>query len=234
MQYTFLELVQMTARASGTVPSDLPQTVTGQTGRLGKIVRWVQTAWEDIQRSKAFWRWMHSEFSGETSPGLGSYASTQFGLTRFSRWINLPDTISIYKKDIGKSDEQFIYPIEYWRYRRLYDIGVQENARPSCFSISPANTLCIGPIPDSEYEIRGEYYKSPQDLVNDNDVPEVPQQHRAIIAWKALLLLSEYDEAPVAMNAALRRYREALGDLERDQLPQLQMITGTILRQGFN
>lgn len=234
MQYTFLELVQMTARESGTVPSNLPETVTGQIGRLGKVVHWVQTAWEEIQRSRAFWRWMHGEFTGETSPGLGSYANTQFGITRFARWINLPDVMSIYNKDLGNSDEQFIYPIEYWRYRRLYDIGPQEPARPSCFSISPSNTLCLGPIPDDEYVIRGEYYKSPQELVNNDDIPEVPQQHRPIIAWKALLLLSEYDEGGIAMNVALRRYREALGDLERDQLPQLQMITGTILRHGFN
>lgn len=229
MQYTFLELVQMTARESGTVPSEQPQTLVGQTGRLAKIPHWVNLAWTKIQNHHQYWRWMHDEFEGVTAPGMSKYSSLQMGITRFARWVTLPDTLTIHSTLLGKGDEQFIAPLEYWRYRRLYDVGLQEVARPSCYTVSPGNLLCFGPTPDAEYNVRGEYYKSPQTLSLDNDVPELPEQFRPIIGWYALLLLSQYDEGGFPTAAAQQKYREFLSDLEHDQLPTLYMA-GPLMR----
>lgn len=224
MEFNFLELVQMTARESGTVPSEQPQTVQGQTGRLAKVVHWVNLAWHRIQISRAQWQWMHDTFEGETSPGLSLYSPLQLNITRFAQWVTLPNTMTIYRKSDGKSQEIFIQPVEYWRYRRLYDVGVQSPAEPACFSVSPGGLLVFGPTPDDEYVVRGEYYKSPQELVLDTDIPELPLRHRPIIAWYALLLLSEYDEGGFAVAVAQRRYREHMTELERDQLPTLHMF----------
>lgn len=223
MQYTFLDLVQMVARESGTVPGNMPETVQSQIGRLSKIAFWVNLAWEKIQNHHAYWNWMHGEFTGVTSPGLSEYSPIQFGLTRFARWVNLPDTLTIYKQDLGKDDEQFIQPIGFTRFKRLYGIGNQENSRPACFTVTYDDMLSFGPTPDDEYVVRGEYYKSIQQLVNDGDLPELPLRHRPVIAWYALLLLSEHDEGGTAMATSNRRYREALGDLERDQLPSFEI-----------
>lgn len=224
MDYNFLELVQMTARESGTVPSNQPLTTQDQIGRLSDVVHWVQQSWNRIQIARANWQWMYDQFHGETSPGMASYSPLQFGLTRFSHWVALPDSMTAYRKSDGKAYEHFIQPIEYWRYRRIYNIGVQEPAEPSCFSITPAGMLSFGPTPDDEYVISGEYYKSPQQLVNDSDIPELPLRHRPIIAWYALLLLSEYDEGSFAVQIAHRRYREHMTELERDQLPKLHIF----------
>lgn len=213
----------MVARESGTVPSNMPETVQGQTGRLSKIVFWVNAAWEKIQNHHAYWNWMHDVFTGVTSPGLSEYHPIHFGLTRFSRWVNLPDTMMMYRQDLGKKDEQFIQPIGLWHFKRLYGIGEQENARPACFTVTHKETLLFGPTPDDEYVVSGEYYKSVQQLENDGDLPELPLRHRPVIAWYALLLLSEHDEGGTAMGTANRKYREALSDLERDQLPTVTM-----------
>lgn len=224
MQYNFLELVQMVARESGTIPDSLPQTVNGQSGRIGKIVQWVNLAWRQIQNLHASWRWMHAEFDGEISPGMYRYASTQMGLHRFARWSDLPHTMSIYESALGRQDEGFIWSIDDKSFKRLYEIGEQEPGRPSRYCISQSNLLMFGPVPDKIYTVRGEYYRSAQELVADNDVPELPERFRPIIGWLALVLLSKHDEAGFAVGAAAQSFQEYLGKLEMDQLPNFRVF----------
>jgi len=46
----YLQLCQDTVRESGTISGDAtPSTVTGQSGRLLKVVTWVAKAWQQIQ-----------------------------------------------------------------------------------------------------------------------------------------------------------------------------------------
>jgi hypothetical protein len=224
MDYNFLELVQMVARESGTIAEDLPQTVVGQTGRVGKIVRWVDLAWDKIQSHHVSWRWMHGEFTSEIEPGMYRYSSIQMGITRFARWVSLPYTLSIYDNSIGLSDEGFLYHIDSRSFKRRYEIGQQEPARPACFSIDPANLLMFGPTPDKVYVVRGEYYRSPQILVNDGDIPECPQRFRPVIGWYALVLLSQHDEGGFAVATARQNYNEMLSLLEMDQLENVQVF----------
>lgn len=225
MEYTFIELVRMAARESGTVADALPQSVSGQTGRIGKIVRWVDESWNQIQNSHAHWRWLHDSFEGDLNPGLRQYSPLQMGISRFAHWVTLPYTTSIYEDELGKSDEGFIYPIEYWRYRRFYDIGEQEPARPACFCASPLNLLSFGPAPDKVYHVRGEYYKSSQRLVNDNDLPELPLRFRPMIAWLAVILLSKHDEGGFAVAAAQQNYNDYMDKLEVDQLQEVNFYS---------
>lgn len=223
MDYTFLDLVQMVARESGTIADELPQTVSGQTGRIGKIVHWVNLAWNVIQNHHASWQWMHDTFEGDIEPEMHRYSHIQMGIQRFGRWSTLPYTVSIYDKEIGKADESFIHPIPYRDYRRIYDIGDTHTGRPACFSIDPSNLILVGPVPDKEYRIRGEYYKSAQVLVNDADLPELPVRFRPIIGWFALVLLSKHDEAGFAVSAAAQNYQQYLSNLEIDQLQSVRL-----------
>lgn len=222
---TFIDLVRMVARESGTVAGDLPQTVSGQSGRVGKIIAWVSLAWTQIQNMHSSWRWMHGEFEADIEPGMFQYSPLQMGIDRFARWGTLPYTMSLYDPTLGKSDEGFIVPIEYWRFRRSYDIGEHEPSRPHCFAISPLNLLCFGPTPDQVYHVRGEYFKSPQALINDDDVPELPERFRPIIGWLALTLLAQHDEAGFTVATAQQNYREYLSSLEFDQLPNVTLFT---------
>lgn len=228
MEYTFLDLVRMTARESGTVPSELPLTTQGETGRLGNIVKWVNTAWNNIQISRANWLWMYDTFQAETVPGLASYSPLQLGITRFDHFIADRRSMTIQKKDLARSDEQFIPYIDRDHYKYFYGIGAQEPGRPSCYHVSHDGQLFLGPMPDDEYIIRGEYYKSPQVLVNDDDLPEVPRKHRPIIAWQALILLSQYDEGQLAVAFARMNYQNHFQELLRDELPQVRFALGTL------
>lgn len=224
MEYNFLDLIQMVARESGTIAEDLPQTAIGQTGRIGKIVQWVGLSWNKIQSHHASWRWMHAEFEADIEPGMYKYSSLQMGISRFARWVSLPASMSMYDKELGLSDEGFLTPIDYRTFRRIYEIGQQEPSRPSCFAIGQTNLLMFGPVPDKTYTVRGEYYKSPQVLVLDTDLPELPTRFRPIIGWYALVLLSQHDEGGFAVQTARQNYFEYLSNLEMDQLENIQVF----------
>lgn len=223
---TYLELCQMVARESGTVSGKLPTAVTSQTGRLLKVVNWVDTAWRQLQNHRSAWRWMRAEFTGTTSAGTARYTGASFSLTRLAEWITEEDTVTLYKQSEGVSDEGAILFLPWNMYRSQFERGEQTADRPRYFSISPGNELCLGPKPDDAYVVRGEYRKSPQTLTDNDDIPEMPERFHELIAWLALLLLAEHDEAQIHMSVAMRRYNMLMDDLSRDGLPQLEITAG--------
>lgn len=222
---TFLELVQMLARESGTVPGTQPPTLAGEMpARLDKMKNWVNLAWQMIQNHRASWKWMRAEFVAETAPGVGRYSGIALGLLRLRRFARTYGSFRLYDPDIGLGDERFLTPVDFWRYKRLYTTGVQEVSRPSVFAVADAaEDLCLGPLPDKYYILKGEYFKTPQALVDDDDIPEMPEHFHPMIVWQALVLLAGYDEGAFAVGNALGHFRQYLGNLERDQLPMVDM-----------
>lgn len=223
-----LQIAQMAARESGTVSGNLPSSVANQTGRLLKIVNWCITAWTSIQNSRNAWRWMQGEFQGNLTIGTQRYTAASFQLNRWAEWITADDTVTVYKASLGVSDERELPFLPWDMFKRMYTRGVQQQDRPLHYSISPAGEFCVGPIPDAAYVVKGEYRKSPQILANNSDIPEMPERFHELIAWEALLLLAEHDEGELHIAVALRRHRQLMGDLERDQLPQLRITSGPL------
>ncbi|MEQ9131100.1 MAG: hypothetical protein RJQ08_13670 [Salinisphaeraceae bacterium] len=216
----FLDLVQMAARESGTVSGNQPSTVVNQTGRLGKFVNWTQTAWTAIQNRRNAWRWMQAEFEDDTTAGSARYTSSSWNLDRWGEWLYGGDLVTLYKVSEGVSDEGVILYLPWHDYRRTYDRGVQNQDRPLHYAISPDGEFCLGPKPDATYRVRGMYRKSPQALAANDDVPEMPARFHEAIAWHALMLMAEHDEAELHIQTANRRFYDIIGTLERDQLPQ--------------
>lgn len=219
----FLELCQMVARESGTVSGIQPLAVTGQTGRLGKIVFWVPEAWRQIQNRRSAWFWMEGEFEHAIVADTARYTGSSFSLDRWSAWITREDSLTIYNEALGVSDERPLIFMPFDLYRRTYDRGTQTSNYPVHYSVSPAGELCFGPVPDDTYIARGLYRKSPQVLADSGDIPEMPVQYHDLIAWNGLILLAEHDEGEIQIAVATRRSRELMGDLERDQLPQMKL-----------
>lgn len=217
---TFLELAQDVARESGTVSGTNPSAVTGQTGRLLKIVEWTAQAWTLIQNLHADWRFLRREFSGTTTAGSGAYTAASWNLDDFAQWITERHAATIYLTATGPSDERHLSEIDWQDYRRLYGRGTQVNNYPTHYAISPANEFCLGAIPNATYTVRGEYVRRPQVLAANTDEPLIPVRFHDIIVWRALMLLHGHDEGGFAFQNAAANFREMLEDLERDQRPR--------------
>ena len=77
-------------------------------------------------------------------------------------------------------------------------------------------------MPDDVYTLRGKYRKSPQYLVADGDIPEMPTDFHTIIKDAALVYLEGFDEGPRIPVYRLRMLPN-FSMLEEHQLPSADM-----------
>ncbi len=222
---TFLELVQDLARQSGTLAGGTTiASVSGVTGRAEKLVNWIASAWTDIQNQRD-WNWMRGEFTSALAVGTKRYtAAGSFSLTRFRKWVDeTPDwqPLTIYDDDIGVSDEAPLSQIPYTLWRTKYDRGTQENSRPVEYAFSPSGELCVGPVPDDDYVVRGEYWKSAQTLSANADTPEMPTDYHKIIVYRAMALMAAGDESVPTLQFVQPEYRRLFHNLCVQQLPSI-------------
>lgn len=227
---TYLELVRRVASDSGTGAdfADTATTLVGLTGRARKFKDWTARAWERIQTMRPDWLWMRERFTGTLVVGQRSYdgvvltADLRFGAFDTARGVR-EDRFSLYDPAIGQNEEAPIRWVPYEAFSRAYEIGSgsTEQGRPTRFTIMPGGILALHPIPDAAYVLRGAYVKSPQILVDDGDVPEMPAQFHDLIVYEALTLLAGTDEAPSQLPVFRNERRRLMTALVRDQMPKI-------------
>jgi hypothetical protein len=229
---TFLELAQMTTQQTGTIQGTLPTTVTGQVNRLKQIVDFVREGYIDIQNAHRMWRWLQSEFVGETVAGTQRYMGTAFRdegtglpIDRFSQWGIKPDGgdvgLSMYLTSAGQAEEGALRPFDWEYFSNTQLRGVQTPGKPQVYSVDNQGRLVVSPIPDGIYTLRGRYRKSPQVLTANGDVPEMPSEFHTIIKDAALQYIEGFDEGPRIPVVRLRMLPN-WSMLEGHQLPRVR------------
>jgi|TARA_Y100000310_G_scaffold51684_1_gene47605 hypothetical protein len=226
---TFLEICQKVARESGTISGALPTAVTGQTGRLLKIVNWVADAWDEIQNDQSTWLWMRKEFSDVTVADTFKYSASDWSLTNFSRWVIDPLSVTMYLTATGVSDEGELKFITWEEWRIKYGRGTQDSGRPIEYTITPAEEFAVGPKPDAVYTINGEYFEDNETLAADGDTPNCPARFHNVIVWKALMKLAGSDEGGEQSKNFEALYKPLRFALERDQLPKISIASTATL-----
>jgi hypothetical protein len=225
---TFLELVQDVARESGTIPGTTsPATVEGQTGRLARMVHWTRDAYTRIQTMRDDWRWLRHEFSAPLLGGVNTYDPAALGIDRFGAWVrsDLPlGALSLYPLTEGREREQYLDLIDWDDFRRHYRYGADaaRAGQPTVATIDPQDRLVLWPTPEVgvTYVLAGEVIWSPQILVADDDVPEMPKRHHDAIRYQALLLMATFDEAFEQEGRWQMDLQRHLGELVAAQTPR--------------
>ena len=225
---SFLELCQMVGRESGTAPGNQPYSVAGQTGRLAKIVHWTNEAWVAIQNARDDWQFMREEYAGTVSPAMARYVPSALGIHAMGAF--LPDRTgyrphSIYPSATGVQDETSLRQTNWEDWRQRFGRGVQTPQRPAEYAISPKGDFCRGPIPDAVYVLRGEYRRRASRMVDNDDEPQLPGQFHDMIAWRAIMLLDEHDEAIEAIRIGRARniFAETFSALVRSQTERIRI-----------
>ena len=221
----FLQICQRVRSKAGiTGVTDTPTTVVSQVGELGRVVNWVNEAWEEIQNMHDTWEWMRGDFSFNCVSGTYIYVpgSAPVSLTAFAEWHT--DTLRCYLTATGVSDEQFMAEWDYPLFRDYYELGSGYSGRPQLFAVRPSDSaLLLGPNPDAVYTVRGQYQKRATTMSLDADTPGLPAQYHMLLVHGALMKYAAYEGAPEVMASASRDYFNMLMRLSQDQLPTLRM-----------
>lgn len=194
-----------------------PVSVVGQTGEMLELVTWYNSAYEDIQNLHKTWRFMRDDYTFNTIASTPAYTPSGAGITDLGEWIQRD--VRVY---LNADDEQQMAYEDWDLFREVRDIGTVQEGRPSVFSIKPDNSIVLWPTPDTEYVVRGEYYKKAETMSADGDVPIFPSQFHMIIVWRALITYGAGMAAGEKLTLGQAEYVRLRRSMESSQLPRIK------------
>ena len=204
-----------------------PATTIGQTGEMGRVVDWIDTAYEEIQDKHPDWEFLRNDFTFQTIASTSTYLPSAVALPEHASWKQ--DSFRAYLTSTGTNDEMWLnyYPWDTFRDAFMFGSNRSTPGKPTEFSVRPNKAVELWPIPALIYSITGEYYKRPQVMSANADEPLFPREFHMAIVWKALMYYGTYENAPEAYTTGQNNYDRILRKLEVDQLPSICM-TGTM------
>ena len=218
--------LQLECGVSGTL-----STTISQTGSLGRLVTWIDEAWDLVQTESDDWNWMLSSnllgagmsfttVAGRASYPLGTGAGTcGIDPSVFAKWKRT--TFRNYTTSVGVSNEIYLDEIPYdvWRDGYMYGAMRSVQTRPVAVAIGPDESICLGPPPNSLYTVTGDYFVAPTAMATDTDLPTgLPTQFHDIIVFRAMMMYGLYESAPEVFQRGQQDY-----DLNMRQLEGLKM-----------
>lgn len=215
----FLQLVQRTKRESGRLSAG-PLSVASAVGRDLLLIDWVNEAWQGIQMMPARnWRWMRRTALATVLPGSNSFSASTLGIPSFGYWAKASDDYapSIFDPTSPTAEPVLVFRA-YEAFRKDYLTNTAPAAStPQHWSIAPDGALLLGPAPATLMTLRVDYYRAPQELALDGDVPEMPAKFHPLIVWAALSQAAGFDAAPEALARAYDNYNRDLTLLINEQ-----------------
>ena len=155
------------------------------TGEYSMIKDAVNSAIRFINQHEYEWPFNHVEETETLTPGLVRYASpTDSKVLDF-------DSFRIKRNDTLGNDTRKLRLLSYEEYLEKYsdyeyNTSTSIRALPEFVFRTPDDGFGIVAPPDKAYELVYEYYRLPVDLINDTDVPTVPEQFRHVIVNGAM------------------------------------------------
>ena len=213
---TFLELCQMTNTLTGT--QGTISTTVGVTGHQATIVTYVTNAWTDLQNLRQDWEFLRANVALNTVVAQTEYTITDiFGA--------VADPVGKWIYDMLLYDSRPIQGYTKDAYVRR-DIVSNSPNTPSAIAIDyDSNNIHINP-PDAVYALDLHYFKKPQSITLDADIPLCPSEFHIGIAYKAAADIGLYVGRQEIYDEFRQRADMILGDLMRRKL------TGKRLRLG--
>jgi len=220
----FLESCQK-ARQEAKISGNGPSTVKSQTGMYAKLVEWVNDEWYALQSRRDNWYFQRASKNFQTIASVHEYPATSLSITDLGTWNE--KSFKQYLTADGLANEYRIGRMDYADWDRVYNVGVLASGVPQAVCVSPDNALIMTPVPNDVYTVTGIYYRSPTKLVENSDVPRMPERFHDLLWMGAVLRYLADQEAPIQRIALLQdRYNSLLFDLEREQLPTIKMGRG--------
>lgn len=212
----FLEIAKRVRQECG-ISGDGPTNVAGQIGIYAKIVNWVQVAHEEIQRRSDAWNFDWAEHSQPLTAGVESYhPATDWGLE--CKRID-GNGLYVFTTANGPNAKTWVPLVDWATFRTMRQVGL--TGIPIYAAKAPDGKLHLHPAPQAGLTAAMEYFREPQVLVANTDVPRMPGRFHAAIVWRAVMLWAAHDESPGQFQTAERNYSRIMGEMLLSELPDL-------------
>jgi hypothetical protein len=189
--------LQLVARAKleAGVLGTPPTTTVGLTGYDGKLVNWVDTAWQRIQ-SERNWDWLWEQttvtVTANTNSTSGSIPAKRYEKER--------------TKDANGA------PLSYMPWA-LFTLAfpVIQSGTPSVWTIAPDKSFKVNAKPTSNSTYTVERYKNPTVMSDDSASPTgLPEEHHMLIVWRALMLYGGSEDDQTLVRHATVEHLKAM------------------------
>lgn len=216
----FVELVDRVRREGG-VSGGKIETLQGDLREeTARLKTWVQDAWRDIQTERTNWRFLFCEGEYVVPQYVSVVYPPEFEARQISDWQNF--TVRIAPSGYGRHRSDLLIPQNYWVMRDTFPHRPHQFGKPSSYSIHPnTEALHISPASDREYELFYDYYRTPQELDDDNEEPIMPDRFHMLIVWMALERYGGYEVAQDVVSRAQMQSAKLMAALIEDQLPAM-------------
>lgn len=218
MQLNFLALAQRAYRESGLTGAG-PTSVLNQTGRNQDMVNWVLQAHEEIQTSRPDWKFDWAQGTFNLTIDDDQYnPTTDFGVVGGVREFLRTGAYS-YPTANGVNGRLFLEYVEWERFRQLIIPVVP--GQPVAFCVRPDGDVQYYPRPNVAITAVHEYYRNPQTLATDIDIPRQPEWSHMAIVWKTVMISCGKTKDWSRFDTAEENYEAIYQRMLREQTPQL-------------
>lgn len=212
---TYLDLVKrawLNMGLSGSPPPD----VTKAQGMHKRACEWVREADLHIQQLHYNWvfRWKFKQ--SRLKVGQAEYDLDELGVSDFSHLI---------QPSIGDDAS----PVAAVKWAPMYlmpfdPLSVYNSGKPNRLCFTPARKWAFNAIPDKNYWVSFEYYRTPKELTGNFDVPLIPDEWQHVIIHRAKMLYALYDESATDLTEAKMEYESTLVRMESKFLPPVKFV----------
>jgi len=215
----FLTLVQRVFIEGGI--SGQINSVQNQTGEALRIVTWVNSAYREILNSDQFsFGFIRREQQSQLVIGKGTYSKADLSLPLLGQWDTDTMRVSVNQ---DRSDESFVFNLRWPDFRDYWRFSTRSitTGRPLNCSVDQDTNLQIGPLPEVAYWLNFQYLETPPDMLDNMDVPVIPERWQMAIVWRALRHYGMFESAPEVVMRADAAYNEIMLRMTLDQTPEI-------------
>jgi hypothetical protein len=206
----FIEICQAVATEAG-ITSTGPASVTGQSGILAKVVKWVKLANKEIQLESNGWNFMWQMASPLLIPGTKLYYPAD---------LQIADLRHIKSITLQGSSPLTCVAWDDWQ-SEVSNTANTTAQQPSLFTTRPDGRIEFYPTPAIASTLDVEYFINPVDLVNDTDTSIIPIDYHNTIIAKAIMYYSIHEDDTIRYQQARMEYLAWLNKMNGDLKPKV-------------
>jgi hypothetical protein len=218
----FLNIAQ-TVRSLAGIQGTGPTSVVDAQGIEAVIVQFVKDANIDIQNLRDDFEFMEASSSFTTVVGQDTYTRTAL-FTPASPDVNKFKIGSFVVTDLTGKKHYLLHYEFLEEMERLYLNDITQGI-PRYVGITADRSLYIKQTPDNNYVITYKYYRNPQILSANADIPWIPEAYHMLLVYKALEKVAVYLSQPEIYRGYATEAARAQAQLMRLSVPKKRIQT---------